>query len=317
MSRQTRLLDRLLRRLSLDGPSAIRIDNRHVYILPTRFGWLYGALFLALLTGALNYDNNVGYLLAFLLGTLGLNAIYLTWRNLVGLQLRLLPPAPVFAGGVATFTFQLSGKGHRSVCLQLGDAQRLIDVDQQPMLVRLSVPAPRRGWLDPGELRLSTRYPLGLLQAWSLVRITRPALVYPRPVPARCRISDHSLDQRGPAHVSEGDEEWQGLREFRPGDLLSHVDWKSLARERGLMTKQFENPAGRELQRIDWAAYAPADTEHRLEFMTDAVLAAAGSGRAWELILPGRRLGPGRDRRHRERCLEALALFGPSGGPDR
>lgn len=310
MSRAGRQFDRLLRRLRLDTREPVGVDNRHVYILPTRFGWLYGALFLALLTGSLNYDNNAGYLLTFLLGALGINAIYLTWRNLVGLQLRLLTPMPVFAGGEATFTLRLSGQGHRSLCLQLGDAQRLIDVDEQPVQVRLQLPALQRGWLDPGELRLSTRYPLGLLRAWALVRITRPVLVYPRPVPDRRRTVGHRVEKPNPVRPNEGNEEWQGLRDFRPGDPLSHIDWKGLARERGLMTKQFEDPAGQDLQRIDWTAYAPADTEQRLEFMTDAVLAAAGSGLPWELILPDRRLGPGRDSRHRERCLEALALFG-------
>lgn len=310
MSRRFPRFDDLLRRLSLDARQPVEVDNRHVYILPTRFGWLYGALFLALLIGSLNYDNNAGYLLTFLLGALGINAIYFTWRNLIGLQVRLLMPAPVFAGGEATFAFQLSGRGHRSVCLQLGDAQRLIDVDEQPMQVQLAVSGPRRGWLDPGELRLSTRYPLGLLRAWSLLRIARPVLVYPRPVPAPRQIPQRVGQKSETPRTVDGDEEWQGLRDFRPGDPLSHIDWKGLARERGLMTKQFENPADRNLQRIDWADYAPADTEQRLQFMAHAVLAAAGSDLPWELILPDRRLGPGRDRSHRGRCLEALALYG-------
>ena len=47
-----------------------RLDRRHVYIFPTRHGFTLGVMLVVILLGAINYDNALGYLLAFLLGGL-------------------------------------------------------------------------------------------------------------------------------------------------------------------------------------------------------------------------------------------------------
>ena len=49
-----------------------RFDRRRVYVLPTRFGLFYAVLLLAMLLGALNYNNNPALLLGLLLAGAGL-----------------------------------------------------------------------------------------------------------------------------------------------------------------------------------------------------------------------------------------------------
>src|SRR3546814_7037817 len=41
----------------------VALDRRRVYILPTAFGWFFLLLLLAMLAGALNYNNNPALLL--------------------------------------------------------------------------------------------------------------------------------------------------------------------------------------------------------------------------------------------------------------
>src|SRR3546814_16076892 len=48
-------------------PLPVALDRRRVSILPTAFGWFFLILLLALLAGALNYNNNPALLLALLL----------------------------------------------------------------------------------------------------------------------------------------------------------------------------------------------------------------------------------------------------------
>ena len=300
-------LDRFMRRQALGAARPVRIDNRHIYILPSRQGWGYGLLLVLLLIGSINYDNNPGLLFTFLLAAAGLNALFLTWRNLLGLEVGLLPAAPVFAGQPATLRLRLDGGGRPGIQVQLADQALLLDLGLAPATVALELPTRRRGWLRPGTLILASRHPLGLFQAWSLLELEEPLLVYPRPAGAASRARPQG---GGDGSERPGDEEWHGLRDFRPGDPLSHLDWKSLARERGLMTKQFHDPAGEQPHLIDWDQYAPAATERRLQLLTREVLEAAAGGHPWTLRLPGTRLGPDRGRRHRERCLKALALYG-------
>ena len=42
------------------GP--ITLTARRLYILPTRYGWLFGVLLVGLLIGATNYDISLGFL---------------------------------------------------------------------------------------------------------------------------------------------------------------------------------------------------------------------------------------------------------------
>ena len=53
----------------------VRFDRRRVYVLPTRFGMFYAALLMAMLLGALNYNNNPALLLGLLLGGAGLASL--------------------------------------------------------------------------------------------------------------------------------------------------------------------------------------------------------------------------------------------------
>ncbi|RMG35366.1 MAG: DUF58 domain-containing protein [Gammaproteobacteria bacterium] len=303
-------LDGLLRRLPLEPGRWSRIGSRQLYILPTRLGWLYTLMLGAMAIASLNYGSNPAWLLTFVLLAVGLGAMLLTWRNLFRLELRLLPVQPVFAGEPATLRLQLRGGERPGIVLQQGDQVLILDLTDEGATPALKQIASHRGWLVPDELTLATCYPLGLLRAWTQVRIECAVLVYPHPLPANRRQGARGKTKGGDRASRPGEDELHGLREFRRGDPLSRVDWKSLARERGLMTKQFHDPAGAEALRIDWAAQAPADRETRLSRMAGEVLEAARSGRSWSLHLPGQTLGPDCGEGHRRACLRALALHG-------
>ena len=81
----------------LEG-SAVRLGLRTLYILPTRFGWLWlGAAALLQLLG-IQLQRNGPLLLSFLMLGLFLLTLHLTHFNLQGLELRCGDPPPGFAG---------------------------------------------------------------------------------------------------------------------------------------------------------------------------------------------------------------------------
>ena len=83
--------------------------RRHLRIRPTRFGYIFILLLLALFLGSVNYSNNLGFLLTFLLGSMTLVSINLTYKNITGITILSFNTRPVFAGRQATFEFTVRG----------------------------------------------------------------------------------------------------------------------------------------------------------------------------------------------------------------
>jgi hypothetical protein len=57
----------------------------------------------AMLLGSMNYNNNLSFVLTFILGGIGFVAMHQCQRNLVGLELHFAGVEPVFAGQAAQF----------------------------------------------------------------------------------------------------------------------------------------------------------------------------------------------------------------------
>ena len=92
-------LTRRLARGRLSFP--IILHHRSVYVFPTRQGFVFFALLLAILFGSMNHNNNLGFLLTFLLGGIAFVSIFHTYRNISGLTLSSAKVSPVFAGQVS------------------------------------------------------------------------------------------------------------------------------------------------------------------------------------------------------------------------
>jgi uncharacterized protein (DUF58 family) len=106
-----------------------------------------------------------------------------------------------------------------------------------------------------------------------------------------------------------GQEDFSGLRERQPNDSPRHVAWKAMARDlnRPLLIKRFDGGAAEELW-LDWDRTPAPDVETRLSLLTGWVLAAEREQARYGLRLPGRAFSPDCGPRHRDACLEALAL---------
>ena len=96
----------ILKRQGTDD-SSVLLHRRRIYILPTRAGLLFAAVVLMLLIGSLNYANNMGFALTFLLTAVGLVAMHHCHGNLAGLSISFKQAKPVFAGDKAQFEFIL------------------------------------------------------------------------------------------------------------------------------------------------------------------------------------------------------------------
>ena len=296
-----------------DAAGRIRLVGRKIYILPTRYGLVFATLLLALLIASINYANNPAFLLTFLLAGILFQAIFHTWRNLKGLELRWLESESVFAGETAAIRFLLSDAKRDHYSLQLGfPGQEPVATDVPAgREVRLEIPlrTRHRGILEPRRLILESRYPLGLLRAWSYLHTGATVLVWPRPVEdATASGAPNWKDALNGDH-GVGSDDFNGYRNYHCGDPPGHIHWKALAAEKGLLTKLF---GGDRMNRLwlDFAALAPLETEIRLSRLAGAIQQLSREPVHYGLRLPDLELVPDHGEAHRRRCLDALARFG-------
>lgn len=294
--------------------ASVRLNQRRIFILPSRVGAAYGLALLLMLLVGINYQNSLAYGLTFLLMAVFVVAILHTYRNLAGLVLKAGGGGAVFVGEQARFRVRLESREreHQAVALGWPPAELLArDVPRQGQAeLELSLPAQRRGWLRPGRLRVESRFPLGLLVAWSWVDLDQAVLVYPRPLEGELPLAAGlgAEDEEGMRARGQGADDFQGLRDYQPGDSKRRLDWKAYSRGQGLLVKEFAMLGGRDLW-LDFEQLG-GDAELRLSLLCHWVLQLAERQQAFGLQLPGQVIAPDSGEGHRDACLRALALFG-------
>jgi uncharacterized protein (DUF58 family) len=298
------------------GPDAhaIALKRRRIYLLPTRFGVVFAAMVFAMLLGSLNYAASLGFTLTFLLTGLGLVVMHHCHNNLLGATIKFLGATPVFAGERAEFKIAVCNDAAAprfEIELKYGgNTAGPVDVAAlSTEVLRVGLPAERRGWLALERFRVETRYPARLFRAWTWVNMDARCLVYPRPAEAGRPLPDGaggglSGKQRA------GDDDFAGLRSAAPGDPPQRIAWKAYARNDVLLLKEFSSGAG-EPCLLDWQLLPELDVEARLAQLTRWCLDADSAGRSLALRLPGRTVPLGQGPKHLAACLEALALFDP------
>ena len=313
-------IDRWLFQLRGAEAGSIVLVQRRIFILPSRHGMFYVGALLLMLTGSVNYNLSLGFVLTFLLTALGVNSILHTFRNLARLKISPGRVQPVYAGDHAHFTLVIDNPGalDRFSIGITRDGKDAIYTDmpaRQSSCVSVAVPAPHRGILMPGRLTLFTRYPLGLCYAWAYVNPDVRCLVYPRPEAARLPLPLPEAHAGQGIAYGSGQEDFSGLRPYHPGDSPRHIAWKAAAHDQGLLTKQFSGRADTELW-LDWQATPDAlGIEGRLSRLARWVIDAHAAGLSFGLRLPGITLPPAPGNAQHDRCLEALALFQSGGQP--
>lgn len=290
----------------------VTLHRRRIYILPTRYGVFFGVLVFVMLLGSLNYNNNLALMLTFLLGGMLLIAPVHTYRNLAGLEVTSCRAPPVFAGRKASFALLLANPGEGFCSTVRGwngeDEDRVSLEPGGEARLTLARHARRRGRLGAGRVRLFTEYPLGLFHAWTWLDEPGSTVVYPRPadqappLPAPAGMARH-----GKARTE--DEDFSGIRDYRPGDPARRIAWKALARTDELMSKVFTAPAGDTLW-LDFSHAGGGDVETRLSILARWILEAEARNIRYGLRMPDETIKPGRQGAHRERCLRSLALYG-------
>jgi uncharacterized protein (DUF58 family) len=294
-------------------PDTTRLRPGRVYILPTGVGLLFGLMSFAMLLGSMNYNNNLSFVLTFLLIGIGFVAMHQCQRNLVGLELTFAGTEPVFAGQSMRFRIAITNASKSArYGIRIYHEKTESDVhDLQPgesKIFILPVATTRRGWVNLERFGIRTLFPFELFRAWAWLHMDLKGLVYPQaseeaPEPPPSRTA-HGHRQ----HDARGEEDFAGLRKYNVGDSPRHVAWKAYARSGQLLSKQFAG-ADTSSQWFDFAEIPSLDMEERLSILTRWIVNADQTREDYGLRLPGSEFPPAHGDAQRRQCLEALALF--------
>ncbi len=311
----------------LEPQGDVTLDRRRVFILPTRAGLVFCFMAVVVWFGSLNFNLQLGYLLAFLVLSIALVGMHQTHRNLAHLVVREQRAASVHAGEIADFEFVIdnpTGEPRYAIKFAFVLPRRRrpraaerpgqgvwVDVAASSSVrASIGLPTRRRGRRSCPRVRISTRFPFGLWEAWAYASPRMTTIVYAAPETDAPPIPPGSGGDRDIANgIIAGNDDFAGVRPYRPGDPLKAIAWRLAAHSDELSVKLFESSAGEETLLDFDALPASLPLERRISRLTRWVLDAEASGVRYSLSLPGSHITTATGPAQRARCLEALALF--------
>ncbi len=313
-SAASRRVRRWARKRQGADPLITRLRPGRVYILPTGVGLVYALMTFAMLLGSMNYNNNLSFVLTFILAGLGFVSMHQCQRNLVGLELSFAGVEPVFAGQAAKFRVAITNHSKNArYSIGLSTQSSLSDVLDLPpgasKIFTLSVATSERGKISLDRYGIRTLFPFELFRSWAWLHMDLQGLVYPHPADHAPPPPPTQTAQGHRQHDARGEEDFAGLRKYHEGDSPRHVAWKAYARSGQLLSKQFAG-ADTSSQWFDFDAVPTDDTELRLSILTRWIIEADRTSEDYGLRLAGQEFPPSHGESHRRRCLEALAMFG-------
>jgi len=292
------------------------IGRRDLYILPTRIGWYYSLILIALFAIAVKFDNQAAFMMLFILTAVGLIAMVYTHNNVIGLGLSAQPGNTVFVGEPANFKLTVhntSNKPRNAVWLMSAGAQQLVNVKANNQAsYDLKYPTLQRGYLNCEQTTLTSHFPIGVFFCWT--RRYDPqqrCLVYPQPLDLVPFPIDGSNTgkQLSRTNIQIGAEDFAGMKNYQAGDRMRDIHWPSLAKTNKLITVQHESQNSSSVNLSWFALPASMNLENRLSQLCHWIITAEQQGLRYQLEMPNHTIEYDNGLTHYHECLTVLALW--------
>jgi uncharacterized protein (DUF58 family) len=276
-------------------------DSLWTFRLPILlYPWAFAVAF-ALLIGLFRNINLLLLLGYLLLAVPLLNVLTAAWP-LRGLRAKRRIAGQVVAGVPCAVTIRVAppaGRSRLAVRVEdVGPAHRLTwfadGLDGDGRSFRGHVVLPRRGCYAWGPVLASSGYPFGLAYRRKELIPAEEVIVLPRVGRLhrglfrrllRGAASDPDRRRRLPRPHAAAQDQFHGLRPFRPGDNPRTIHWRTSARRGERMVREFEDLPGDNLLLVFdpllEAAEGPALSRGRLDDFEAAVSLAATAAVEW------------------------------------
>lgn len=269
-------------------PRRLTPRRERIYILPTRTGLVFFGFTVALLLMGAIYNSQLVNLMAFLLLTLYGLSMVMTHQNLQGLRNFRVGESEAFAREDAALEFSFENRdgavkeglildflprGRHWPWAGAGLRFALEDAATEHPRVTTLIRFRReeRGHWMFHRLRLSTRAPLGLFQAWRSEDVELELWVYPErreqlaiPAAERGEQGEDRARDLGRAEV------WGDANPAEFVGSLRRLDWVRTARTDQAWVRPWNSETGQR-HVLDWEQFAALTVEDRLSHFTFAI----------------------------------------------
>jgi uncharacterized protein (DUF58 family) len=284
--------------------------------VPTRQGLLLLVIALLVLLLAINFESALNYALGFWLFSMMWVAVHLTYRNLSGLSVSRLSGNLVQVGDMAEVTLRLNSNSatNRGVIEFIHEEWGSIHVamNAKESTVTLPLKAYSRGKIEPPRFKIESRYPFGLIVAWSHIQISGQAWAYPEGIQFD-RVSHSTEDEDDDDSTSDhffrpGSEDFHSLKPYVPGDSIRRIHWPGFSRDL-LLVKAFSDYQSSDAM-IDWESFPGVANELRLSAIAYYSERYFENDTPYGVRMPGFEIEPDKGLEHLTKVRRALAEHG-------
>lgn len=312
-----------------------KLSNRNIFILPTRFGFMYLIFDVLLFLLGTNYQNNIILLLSYLLASLFVTVMMHSFYNFSQLTFSSKARQTCFAKQVINFPISITGhKEHFDINIQFAKPEhfvkevKLLQVESNTLEVLLPWHAKKRGVYELGRVKVFSEYSLGLFKTWSVLDFSHQAIVFPQPkrlVDNQQFLSVNEINnEENEVYVQaeiEGDD-YSELKNYVLGESQARIAWKQLARGQGKLSKHYQSQ--QEQGNLLWLRYSQMpsiDKEEKLKLLCFLILEYTKNKQEFGLIIDLSTSSNNREEikieqnsgvQHQESCLIALACVNNS-----
>jgi uncharacterized protein (DUF58 family) len=291
------------------------VTHQRVYIVPTKRGFAFLLALLLMLIASVNYSLSLGYALSFILTGLFAATLLHTYRNLAGICVEAIKQFDTFAGNKAEFSVSVSNPlketRHGIRLSTKGGSQLMTHIHPKDTTdVLLTKPTLTRGVIQLGRVTLQSDWPLGLWTCWTYVHAPIQSLVYPKPEADAPPIPSSTLEDGGTHSSPSLAGEVSGIRQYRPGDSIASIAWKSAAKGMGLQVRTFDSNHCPTHAILSLDKTGHSEIEKQLSRVCSWVIDAKSTKSEFALQLPGETLPSNSGEAHYRRALKILALYG-------
>jgi len=296
--------------LSASTENQPRKKQRHIRL--TGAGWGFLALIFCELLMALNFNNNPLFAMTFLSAAIVFTAYWQTAKNVSQIGFLQWRVETVFAGQVLEYSLELrelGGYQHDEIRAAADiegqcAAVTLGGLENRPLVIRRTIST--RGRTEPASVNLASEYPLGLFRASLAIPPLPSVVIYPAAKGTQVLPESH---QNETAHIKAEADTLSSLRRYQEGDRINRIAWKASARSMDLMSNEYDGADDPNGITLDWQQVQLQMVEEKLSQLCAWVLMADRQGLEYSLKLPGSHISTGSGVAHRQKCLQALALY--------
>ncbi|MDG1123037.1 MAG: DUF58 domain-containing protein [Glaciecola sp.] len=296
-----------------------QLDNQSIFILPTKFGYVFLFFSILLFVFGTNYQANTLIMLSFILIALFIVHMFASFLNFARLYVSIGHIQPVFAGTTAAIPLQIlpsqsdrPTRGTLWVSFWQTKRYQSIELDTLQGTANIRYFAQQRGIGPLPRMTLQCDYPLGLFRCWTHLQFIQPLTVYPQPIAGTIpleQIAQLAKDTRSTAmggKALDQPDDFDSLVAYQHGDPLHSVAWKQLAKTGDMLRKRF---SGTSPEQGYLSLPMHGNIEKGLSQLAYQINQCHNKNAVYGLFLPTQTIAPNHSEAHKQACLAALAEF--------